>query len=74
MIIGIWRDEVLIGRREFITLVSSAAAAAWPIGAHAQQQAMPVVGFINGQKASDFMHLVAAFRDGLKSRRICRRP
>jgi putative ABC transport system substrate-binding protein len=26
---------------------------------------MPVVGFINGQKASDFMHLVAAFRDGL---------
>jgi putative ABC transport system substrate-binding protein len=52
-------------RRDFITLVGGAAVA-WPLGARAQQPAMPVVGFVRSTSLAPFQNLVVAFGDGLK--------
>jgi putative tryptophan/tyrosine transport system substrate-binding protein len=51
-------------RREFINLVGGVAVA-WPFAAHAQQTAMPVVGFIHAASAVTNQHLVAGFVQGL---------
>src|SRR5271168_5418720 len=52
-------------RREFISLLGGAAAASWPLVAHAQSPPMPVVGYLSARSPEDTANLLAAFRSGL---------
>jgi hypothetical protein len=55
----------MIGRREVITLLGGATA--WPLRAHAQQPAMPVVGFLSIPRS-----LSGLIPQGLERGRLCR--
>ena len=52
-------------RREVITLLG-AATALWSLSTHAQQPAMPVIGYLSARSPEDTAHLVDAFRRGLR--------
>jgi putative tryptophan/tyrosine transport system substrate-binding protein len=56
-------------RREFIAGLGGAAVTTsiWLLAAQAQQPALPVVGFLNGNSATSFAPMVAGFRRGLST-------
>ena len=54
-------------RRDFIKGIAGSAATAWSLAVQAQQQtAMPAIGFLSGVSPQSYVHVVAAFRQGLK--------
>ena len=61
---------ISIGRREFVAALSGSFI--WPIAAHAQQPAMPVVGYLHTASPGPYAQLTAAFLQGLKEAGILR--
>ena len=51
-------------RRDVLRLLGGAAVS-WPLGARAQQPAMPVIGFLHSASPGPYASLVAAFHQGL---------
>src|SRR5437899_3467340 len=51
-------------RRECLALIGGPAA--WPFAAHAQQAAMPVIGFLGSASRDTYTVRLGAFREGLK--------
>ena len=51
-------------RRNFLGMIGGAAAA-WPLSAWAQQQPMPMIGFLSSRSPGESAGVVAAFRQGL---------
>jgi putative ABC transport system substrate-binding protein len=56
--------EGYVRRRDFIKIIAGSAAAL-PLAAHAQQSALPVIGFVNSASPNDHAQHLTAFLEGL---------
>jgi putative tryptophan/tyrosine transport system substrate-binding protein len=54
-----------IERRKFLAALGGGAVA-WPLAAHAQQPAMPVIGLLHPTSLDAFAERLRGFRQGLK--------
>ena len=55
--------SICLRRREFIAALGGATA--WPLAAHAQQRALPVIGYLSSRTAESDASLLASVRRGL---------
>jgi putative ABC transport system substrate-binding protein len=55
--------RICLRRREFIAGLGGAAA--WPLATHAQQRALPVVGYLSGRTADSHASMLVSVRRGL---------
>jgi putative ABC transport system substrate-binding protein len=53
-----------MNRRQATAFIGGTLAA-WPLAAHAQQSAKPVIGFLSSVSQAQTRHMVAAFQRGL---------
>src|SRR5262249_56593782 len=58
------RMTVTIRRRELLAALGGVAAA-WPLAASAQQQRLPVIGFVNSSSPHLYVRFIRAWQQGL---------